>query len=170
MGKLKDTLLESLLFVLNSLPEEWIVMLISCFPILELRGALPVGMTVFDMSFWEAYIYSVLGNMLPVIPLLLLFQPLSTFMLRYRWYEKCYHWLYRRTMDKSRANIEKYGAIGLAIFVAVPIPTTGAWTASIAACLFNLRFSYALISIFIGVLLAGMITGIVTGLVDYSLF
>lgn len=170
MRELKDGLLESLLLVLDSLPEEWIVMLISCFPILELRGALPIGMTVYDMSFWEAYLYSVLGNMLPVVPLLLLFQPLSTFMLRYRWYARGYHWLYRRTIRKSRYNLEKYGAIGLAIFVAVPIPTTGAWTASIAACFFNLRFSYALIAIFFGVLLAGIITGIVTGLVDYSLF
>lgn len=168
MGDLKDKLLENLLLFLDQFPNEFIVMIISCFPIIELRGALPVGMTLFKMSFWEAYLYSVLGNMLPVIPLLLLFQPLSKYMLRFAWYSRCYNWLYQRTINKSK-NVEKYGVLGLILFVAVPIPTTGAWTASVAACLFNIRFTYALVSIFIGVLIAGIIVGLVTGVLDYSL-
>lgn len=168
MGGLTEQLLERLIQLLDQLPHEWIVLMISCFPVIELRGALPVGITLFAMPFWEAYLYSVLGNMLPVVPLLLLFQPLSQYMLRFAWYERAYDWLYKRTLNKSK-NVERYGAIGLIIFVAVPIPTTGAWTASIAACLFNIRFTYSLVSIFIGVLIAGILVGVVTEALDIAL-
>jgi uncharacterized membrane protein len=165
MKEIKDQLLETLLHFLSQLPPEFIVMIISSFPILELRAALPIALGVYDMSFWPAYALSVLGNMLPVIPLLLLFQPLSQFMMRYKWYVKAYDWLYHRTMRNSK-NVEKYGAIGLILFTAVPLPTTGAWTACVAASLFNIRFQYAFIAIFIGVLIAGLIMG---GF-SYSLF
>lgn len=167
MKEIKDQLLESLLAFLDQLPTEMIVMIISCFPIIELRGALPVAMKMYHMPFWQAYFFSVLGNMLPVIPLLLLFQPLSKFMMRFSWYTQIYDWLYDRTINKSK-NVEKYGALGLILFTAVPLPTTGAWTASVAACLFNIRFTYAFLAIFVGVLIAGMIVGMVTGVFSYS--
>ncbi|WP_202080186.1 COG2426 family protein [Caldalkalibacillus salinus] len=158
MHDMKDTLTEMLLTALDTLPPELIVMIISCFPILELRGAIPIAMGVYHMSFWEAYVYGVVGNMLPVVPLLLLFRPLSEKLLRFGWYAKLYDWMYHRTMKKSQ-NIERFGAIGLILFTAVPLPTTGAWTACIAASLFKIRFVYAFSAIFIGVIIAGVVVG-----------
>jgi uncharacterized membrane protein len=158
MREIKNRLLEELLHFLDQLPPEFIVMIISCFPILELRAALPIAISVFEMAFWQAYVLSVIGNMLPVIPLLLLFQPFSQVMMRFRWYASFYDFLYHRTMKKSK-NVEKYGALGLILFTAVPLPMTGAWTACFAAILFQIRFTYALVSIFIGVLIAGFIMG-----------
>jgi uncharacterized membrane protein len=158
MREIKEGLLQSLIGFLDQFPPEIIVMIISCFPVLELRGALPIAMSVYNMSFVQAYTLSVLGNMLPVIPLLLLFQPLSQLMMRFKWYSAFYDWLYLRTMKKSK-NVEKLGAFGLILFTAVPLPITGAWTACFAAIIFQIRFIYAFTAIFIGVLIAGLIMG-----------
>lgn len=155
---MKDYLIEKITYILDSLPPEWIVMIISCFPILELRGAIPVAVSAYDMPFWKAYTLGVIGNMIPVMPLLLLFQPVSNFLMKYRWYAKMYDWLYNRTMRKSK-SVERYGALGLILFTAIPLPTTGAWTACMAASIFRVRISYAFWAIFVGVLIAGLIMG-----------
>lgn len=165
MREIKEELIQGLVGFLNQLPPEFIIVIISCFPVVELRGALPIAMSYFQMPFFKAYTLSVLGNMLPVIPLLLLFQPLSKVLMRFRWYSLFYDWLYHRTLKRSK-NVEKLGAIGLILFTAVPLPITGAWTASFAAIIFQIRFIYALSAIFAGVLIAGLIMGALS----YSIF
>lgn len=145
--------------VLNALPEEGIVLLISGFPFVELRGALPLAVSVYDLPFADALVLCMIGNLLPVPPLLLLFRPLSGWMRRFGWYRRFYDWLYDRTMKKSR-NVEKYGALGLVLFTAVPLPTTGAWSACIAASLFEIPFKYAFPAIAAGVGLAALGIGI----------
>lgn len=165
MSEIKDELLQSLIDFLNQFPPELIIVIISCFPVIELRGALPIAMSVYQMPFLQAYLLSVLGNMLPVIPLLLLFQPLSQLMMRFKWFTFFYDWLYHRTLKRTK-NVERLGAFGLILFTAVPLPITGAWTACFAAIIFQLRFMYALIAIFIGVLIAGLIMGAFS----YSIF
>jgi uncharacterized membrane protein len=161
----KEKVIEALLHFLNQLPPEFIIIFISCFPVLELRGAIPIALSVFHMPFWEAYVLSVIGNMLPVLPLLFLFQPLSNYLVRFVWYKRFYDWLYERTLRRGK-DIQKYGAIGLILFTAVPLPTTGAWTACLAASFFKIRIRYAFVSIFIGVIIAGMLMGIFS----YSIF
>lgn len=165
MSEIKDELLQSLIDFLNQFPPELIIVIISCFPVIELRGALPIAMSVYQMPFLQAYLLSVLGNMLPVIPLLLLFQPLSQLMMRFKWFAFFYDWLYHRTLKRTK-NVERLGAFGLILFTAVPLPITGAWTACFAAIIFQIRFMYALIAIFIGVLIAGLIMGAFS----YSIF
>lgn len=159
VATIKDQMIEAIRQFLDGFPPEIVVLVISMFPILELRGGLPLAIREFDMSFGQAYIYSVIGNMAPVLPLLLLFQPISKILMRYQWYEKFYNWLYNRTMKKSQ-KVEKYGAIALILFTAVPLPTTGAWTACAAACFLNIRIKFAFTAIFIGVLIAGLVVGV----------
>ncbi|WP_245680539.1 COG2426 family protein [Bacillus marinisedimentorum] len=159
--KITDYLVEHLSF----LPPELVVVVISAMPILELRGGLPVAYGLFEFSLVKSFTLAIIGNLLPIIPLLLLFQPLSDWLMRFDWYKKMYDWLYHRTMKKS-TNVEKYGAIGLILFTAVPLPTTGAYSACVAASLFAIRFRYALISIVAGVLIAGI--GIALG--SYIIF
>jgi len=155
---LKEKLIDSFITTLDFLPPELVVMIISAMPILELRGGLPVAYGVYDFSFTKSYLLSVFGNVLPIIPLLLLFLPISNWLMRFRWYERMYTWLYERTMKKS-SNVEKFGAIGLILFTAVPLPTTGAYSACLAAAFFAIRFWYAFISIVVGVLIAGIVIG-----------
>ncbi len=85
--------------------------------------------------------------------------------MRFGWYNRFYEWLYQRTLNKSK-NVEKYGAIGLILFTAVPLPTTGAYSACVAASLFAIRFKYAFLSILTGVVIAGL--GV--GAAIYSIF
>lgn len=162
---MKEKLIGFFVHNLDFLPPELVVIVISAMPILELRGGLPVAYGVYDFTFWQSFGLGVFGNLLPIIPLLLLFQPISNWLTRYKWYKGMYDWLYRRALKKG-ANVEKFGALGLILFTAVPLPTTGAWSACLAAAFFAIRFWYAFASIAIGVL----ISGVVIGILSYSIF
>ncbi len=161
---MKESFQNFLVENLSFLPPELIVVVISAMPILELRGGIPFAFLA-GLSYWEALFYSILGNLLPIIPILILFRPLSSFLMRFPIYKNFYEWLYNRTMKKS-ANVEKFGALGLILFTAVPLPTTGAWTASLLAILFFIPFRAAFIAISTGVLVAGV--GV--SLLVYSVF
>ncbi|MGO4887408.1 COG2426 family protein [Anaerobacillus sp. MEB173] len=161
---MKESIRDFLVETLHFLPPEMIVIIISAMPILELRGGIPLA-SIYGFPFWEAFVLSVIGNVLPVIPLLILFKPFSNWLLRFVWYRRFYNWLYNRTMRKSD-KVEKYGAIGLILFTAVPLPTTGAYSACVAAALFSIRFKYAFTAIVIGIVIAAFVVGGLT----YSIF
>jgi uncharacterized membrane protein len=132
------------------------VFIISMLPIIELRGALPVAINVFDMPWYYAFTLAFLGNLLPVPFILLFFRAITRWLRRWSVFERFFNWLFERTMRRGRM-IEKYERIGLALFVAVPLPVTGAWTGSLVAVLLGLRVKMAFISIAIGVFIAGII-------------
>lgn len=129
---------------------------ISALPIIELRGAIPVGIGVLHMPWWRVFLIAVVGNMIPVPLILLFLGPLSRGCMRTRVGRRFFEWLFARTRRKT-AEIEKYETLGLAIFVAIPLPATGAWTGAMAAFLMGIGFKHALFSIFLGVLVAGII-------------
>lgn len=143
------------------LSREWAVFFTASLPIVELRGAIPLAIAL-GISPWKAYFLSVAGNTLPVIPLLLYLRPIRLFLINnFSFMESFFGWLDRRTINKSD-QIEKYGAVALILFTAIPLPTTGAWTASLAALLFKIKFRYAFPAIIIGILLAGIIMTILS--------
>lgn len=147
--------LESFLLThLGFLPQELQVMILSAAPVVELRGGLPLA-HLYGMPAGQALTLSLIGNFLPIIPLLLLFRPISSLLLRFAWYRTLHGRLHSRTMRRSR-SVERYGALGLILFTAIPFPTTGAYTACLAASFFDIRFRYALIAISAGVLIAGL--------------
>jgi len=140
----------------HNLSREWIVIIISMLPIIELRGAIPVGIFLFKFSWLKAAGLSLIGNMLPV-PLVLLFWESVVILLRKtKSGSRFADWLYKRTKSRSKI-IEKYEAIGLAIFVGIPLPGTGAWTGAFAANIFGLKFWKSLLFIYAGVLLAAVV-------------
>lgn len=135
---------------------EWAVFFTAWLPVVELRGAIPLAISL-GIPPLKAFWLSVIGNIIPVIPLLLLLQPLREFLCKhFALVERFFAWLDRRTVKKS-GYIDKYGALGLVLFTAIPLPTTGAWTASFAAIIFKIRFRYAFPAILAGILLAGII-------------
>jgi uncharacterized membrane protein len=138
------------------LPGELVVLITSALPILELRGGIPVAMTLLDFPWYYAFLLGVVGNMLPV-PFILLFLNYVTRMLsKVRFFERILNWLFERTRRRGKI-IQKYERIGLVLFVAIPLPITGAWTGALAAVIFGLKFKHAFMSILIGVLIAGVI-------------
>lgn len=126
-------------------------------PIGELRLAIPLALGSLGLSIAEAYALSVLGNMVPVVFLLLFLDAVSTFLAsRSRLWERFFAWVFSRTRRKITGKWEVYGSIALVVFVAIPLPLTGAWSGSVAAYLLGLPFWRSLGLIFSGVLLAGL--------------
>lgn len=129
---------------------------ISTLPIVELRGAVPVGIVAFEMPWWKVYLIAVVGNMIPIPFILLLLGPVSKFLMRFPVGKRFFDWLFARTRKKS-ASIEKYEALGLTLFVAIPLPVTGGWTGAMAAFLMGIPFGKAMLYILMGVMIAGAI-------------
>jgi uncharacterized membrane protein len=136
--------------------------IVSILPIAELRGALPLALS-FGMPLAKAFWLSVLGNSLFVVPGLFLFEPVSNWLRKFKVWARFFDWFFERTKRNADA-IQKYEALGLAIFVAIPLPMTGAWSGVIAATLFKIRFRYAFPAIIAGVLGAGIIVATLCGL------
>ena len=147
---------------LKDVPKEYIVMLVGALPISELRGAIPLALS-FGMPMSKAFWLSVIGNSIPVMPALFLLEPVSTRLRRFKIWSRFFDWLFERTKKKAD-TIQKYEALGLAIFVAIPLPMTGAWSGVVAASLFKIRFRYAFIAILAGVIGAGLIVSALCGL------
>jgi len=140
---------------LSVLPKEFVVLIVSALPVAELRGALPLAL-YYGMSFGKAYWLSVLGNISIIVPALFLLEPVSRRLRRFPFWSRFFDWLFERT--KKRANtVQRYEALGLALFVAIPLPITGAWTGVVAATLFKIRFRYAFMALVAGVMTAGLI-------------
>jgi len=136
--------------------KELVVLIISALPIFELRGALPIAINVFHFPWYYALPLAILGNLLPVPIILLFLNVISKWLSKIGFFDRFFQWLFEHTKRRGKI-IEKYERIGLALFVAIPLPVTGAWTGSLAAIIFDLKFSHAFLSIFIGVCIAGII-------------
>jgi len=139
------------------LPAWLVVLLAAALPVSELRGAIPLAIGVYGYDPWEAYLLSVCGNLLPVVPLLLFLGPVSDWLRRFTFWDKFFTWLFSRTRRKYIREHESFSLTALALFVAVPLPVTGAWTGCAIAFLVGFRFWPAFVAISAGVLLAGVI-------------
>jgi len=146
---------ESILNALKGLPKEWITVIIAALPIAESRGSIPVGLML-GLSPAKTFFLSILGNSIIIIPVLFLLEPVSNALMRFKPWKRFFEWLFERTRRKGDL-IQRYEALGLMLFVAVPLPVTGAWTGCVAASLFRIKFRYALPAIFLGVVGAGLI-------------
>ncbi len=145
----------------RNIPDWLIVFTVSVLPVFELRVGIPIAVNVFKMNIFVSYAVCVAGNMLPVIPILLFLEMIYKLFSRWKYSKRFFDWLFEKTKSRS-GQIEKYKMIGLMTFVAIPLPITGAWTGSIAAVLFNIRFSHALLAIFAGVMIAGVIVTVLS--------
>lgn len=132
-----------------------LIMLVAMVPVLELRGAIPIGIAMGVSPFWSM-ILSVIGSTIPVPLILLGLRPVFDLMKKVKWMRKVIDRTTIRALRKSD-NVLKYGFWGLMIFVGIPLPGTGAWTGSLIAVLLNMRIKVAFPAIFIGNIIAGTI-------------
>lgn len=144
----------------KSLPNELGVMFLSMLPLTELRAAIPIFIAK-GMQPLLAYIMAVIGNMLPLPFVLALARPLFKWMKKRRCFTKIVATLDRK-IEKNKDKVLKYEFWGLALFVAIPLPGTGAWTGAFIASILDLRYKNALPSIGIGVIIAGAIITLVS--------
>jgi uncharacterized membrane protein len=136
--------------------KELVVLIIAALPLLELRGAIPVAINMFGLPWYYALSLAFIGNLLPVPFLLLSLEGITRGLGRVAILRRMLNWLFERTRRRGEI-IERYERIGLALFVAIPLPVTGAWTGSLAATLFGLQFKHAFLAIAAGVFVAGVI-------------
>ncbi len=147
-----------------------VTFLISMLPVVELRGAIPVGIAAFGIPWYWCYIISVIGNLLPVPIILLFIKKLIGWMKTTKKLNKLGLWLESKA-EKNTPKVQRFEVFGLMIFVAIPLPMTGAWTGALVAALTGMKFRNALISITGGVLIAGVIvTLICEGVLGFSSF
>ena len=141
--------------------ESLLTLLVSMVPVIELRGGVPFG-TALGLAPLHALVVCIIGNMLP-IPFIIVY------------IRRIFHWMRRRSprlnalVDKleKKAHLKgqkvtKYKYIGLWLFVAIPLPGTGAWTGALVAAMMEMRLKRAFPAIVIGVVIAGVIVSIVT--------
>ena len=148
--------------ILNSgLADPLLVFLIAMLPIAELRGAIPVAIVEFNMAWYYAFPIAYIGNLLPVPFIFYLIERVRRLTARMGvvgiWVER----FLSRTRRRAEF-IERYGKIGLMLFVAIPLPVTGAWTGIIAAYLIGMRFRDTIAPVCAGVLISGTIVTILS--------
>ncbi len=151
-------MIERIISMLGALPKETVMLILAMLPISELRGAIPYGVHN-EIPFARVLAISIIGNLIPVIPLYFLLNRILLFLDRFRVGKKFSGWLIAHTLKKSRV-IEVYETLGLLIFIGIPLPMTGAWTGTMAAVLLKLKFRYYLIGVIGGVLLAAAIVSV----------
>ena len=148
-------------FFLEIVGKELCVFFCSMLPIIELRGAIPMAFA-FDIPWWQAYLLSVVGNLLPVPFILLFINAIIKWMSKsnVKFFNKIANFLLKR-VEKKRDKIEKYSFWGLCLFIAIPLPVTGAWTGSLVAAVIGMKPWKAFLSALLGVLIAGAIVTLI---------
>ncbi|MFC1612365.1 COG2426 family protein [Patescibacteria group bacterium] len=148
---------------------ELTTILVAAAPVSELRGAIPLALEVFEFSVLKTLVLAWIGNFLPVPIILYFLGPIEKIFRKISFFDKFFVWLYRRTRHKFEGKYLKWGNLALVLFVAIPLPITGAWTGSVAAYLFGIPRRYAIPLILLGIFIASVIVtlldlGITNGL------
>jgi len=142
------------------LPAELIVVVVSAIPVLELRGAIPVG-KLLGLTMEASFFWAIIGNMLPIFFIMKFLDPVSKFLMKHSgWFNRVMTRLFEKTRAKHSKKFAEAGAIFLIIFIAIPLPGTGAWTGALIAYLFNIPYWKSILLIFLGVVGAAIIVSL----------
>ena len=155
-----ESLVSFFIGLFHGISKDVIIFIISLMPILELRGGL-LAATLLKVPYLRALIICVVGNILPIPFVLLFLELIFKWMEKWNLTKKIVKWLEKKGNSK-RSQIDKYGYLGLILFVGIPLPGTGAWTGSLVAILLGLDKKKSFICILIGVMLAAAIMSVVS--------
>ena len=142
--------------ILEFLTIELTVLLTAALPVIELRGAIPVGISL-GLSPLHATIISLIGSMIPVPFILFTIRPIFNYLKDTRLFRKLVNKLTDRALNNNGGRMQKYGVWGLVLIVAIPLPGTGVWSGSLAAALLDMRFKWAFPAILVGNIIAAII-------------
>ncbi len=156
-----NQLLQRTLEALHGLPPEAVVFIISALPIFEIRGGVVAGLVYYNLPIERVMVFGFLGNIASVTPILLFLEPLSKWLRQNRLADRLLHWLFARAQKKAE-QINRWGPLGLMLFTAIPLPVSGAWTATFASILLGVKRWRALLAIYAGVILAGLFVSLLT--------
>ena len=134
-------------------------LIISMTPIIELRGAIPIAVMGFHLTYIEAFIISLIGNIIPIYFIVKYIRPLFDFFGRFKVFKVIIDWATERATKKiaESERLQNFTALGLFLFVAIPLPGTGAWVGSLIANFLDLPLKKAFPPLALGVFAAGII-------------
>ena len=135
--------------------QKLLIVAVSMLPVIELKGTIPIAIA-WGIPKMTSFILAYIGSCLPVIPLLFLLRPIIKWMYSKKAFKGFANWIESRSKNKGQL-IYDYRYIGLFLFVAIPLPTTGVWTGSIVASLLEMDIKKCIPLIFAGNLVAGII-------------
>ncbi len=155
-----DGLVQWFMEVLNGISGEWVALIISMVPLLELRGGL-LAAAALGVDILTAVPLCILGNVLPIPFILWFITPIFNALKRTKLFRPMVEKLEQKAAGKSE-KIEKGYFWGLALFVGIPLPGTGAWTGALIASMLNIPFKKAFPAILLGILIATVIMSLVS--------
>lgn len=149
---------------MNILLKYIITFLLGMTPIIEIRGAIPIGVGM-GLSYFEAFLVGFLGNIIPIYFIVKYIGPIFDFLGRFKFFKRIIDWASDRATKKIEESdkLQNYTALGLYLFVAIPLPGTGTWVGSLIANFLHVPLKKAWIPLVLGVLTAGTIILIATG-------
>ena len=148
-------------FLSSFLSKEVIIVFISMIPIIELRGAIPIG-TYFGFPLKKSLFLSYIGSIIPAFFIVFFIHYIFKLLSKINFLKNIIDKINKKTLDKS-GKIEEYGYLGLLVFVSLPIPGTGVWSGSLLSYLLNMDKKKSLFMILLGNLIAGLIVTILSG-------
>lgn len=155
-----DFLVEFFIELFGGISKDIIIFVISLMPILELRGGL-LAATLLEVEFVRAAIICIIGNILPIPIVLLFLKFVLDILSKWSVTKKIVNWLEKK-VDEKREQIDKYGYLGLILFVGIPLPGTGAWTGALLAVMLGLNRKKSFLCIVLGVLMASVIMSVLS--------
>jgi uncharacterized membrane protein len=136
--------------------------LLTFFPGLELRASIPYGILVLGMDWATALGLAVFFNFVFGLALFLALDRLVRLFTRVQYIKEIYNRLVERTQKRAKPYVDKYGAIGIGLFIAIPLPGSGVWTGALAAYLLGMRFRKFALADAIGVVIAGLVVTLIS--------
>jgi uncharacterized membrane protein len=137
--------------------------ILSAMPIVELRGGIPLGIGLYQLSPLVTYIFAVAGNLIPIFFITFFLRVCSKFLMKHSEFLNRYLTNYfNKIKSLHHGKFEKWGALALFLFVALPLPMTGAWTGTVAAFVFQIPLRYVFTFIPLGVAVAGGIMTLIS--------
>lgn len=125
------------------------IMLISMVPLIEQRGAIPVGILGYHLNPWLVAVVSLIGSFIPAPFIYFFFNKIFAWMKTIKLFDKFTNFVEKK-VQKGSKKLEKYKEIGLVTFVGIPLPTTGLWTGTAVAAFMGLDFKKSMVCVFLG--------------------
>jgi uncharacterized membrane protein len=146
------------------MPPELTTFFIAMSPIVKLRGSIPIAIGIYKLPIWSAYLFSVLGNLLPLLLIVWLAEPVSRFFShRFYFLNRLLNWILGHTRNAHHQKVARWGKeLSVFILTATPIPFIGGWTGAIAAFVFGVPAKRATVLVILGALTAGLIVTALT--------
>jgi uncharacterized membrane protein len=149
--------------IFQNFPPQLATFLIAMVPVSELRAAIPIGIKIYHLSAVSAWFWSVLGNLVPMILIVLVLQPIADFLSKHsKQFHKFFEWLFEHTRKRGAKKFEKWGEFAVFVLTAIPVPLLGGWSGPLAAFVFNVKLKKSIPLIIFGCMTAGVIVTVLT--------